>query len=52
MKRKVKVTSNEEINECKIKSIHISGKMVESEALVVAKSLGNDKFKAIYRMVG
>jgi hypothetical protein len=54
MKRKVKVTSNEEINEivcewfmnARSKDIHISGPMVQSEALTVAKSLGNDQFKA------
>jgi hypothetical protein len=54
MKRKVKVTSNEEINEvvcewfmnARSKNIHISGPMVQSEALTVAKSLGNDQFKA------
>jgi hypothetical protein len=48
------VTGNEEINEVvwvgperKIKkNIHISGPMVQSEALAVAKSLGNDQFKA------
>jgi hypothetical protein len=28
------------------KNIHISGSMVQSEALAVAKSLGNDQFKA------
>jgi hypothetical protein len=28
------------------KDIHISGPMVQSEALTVARSLGNDQFKA------
>jgi hypothetical protein len=50
MKRKAKVTGNEEINEvvCEwftnaiSKNIHISGPMVQSEALAVAKSLEND----------
>jgi hypothetical protein len=28
------------------KNIHISGPMVQSEALAVARSLGNDQFKA------
>jgi hypothetical protein len=42
MKGKAKVTGNE----CKIKNIHISGSMVQSEALTVAISLGNDQFKA------
>jgi hypothetical protein len=54
MKRKVKVTDNEEINEAvwewftnaRSKNIHISGPMVQSEALAVAKSLWNDQFKA------
>jgi hypothetical protein len=52
-KRKAKVTSNEEINELMWEwftnarsNIHISGPMVQSEALAVAKSLGNDQFKA------
>jgi hypothetical protein len=31
------------------KNIHISGPMVQSEALAVAKSLGNDQFKASTR---
>jgi CRISPR/Cas system Type II protein with McrA/HNH and RuvC-like nuclease domain len=34
------------VHECKIKTIHISGPMVQSEALAVAKSLGNDQVKA------
>jgi predicted DNA-binding protein YlxM (UPF0122 family) len=54
MKRKAKVTGNEEINEvvwewfmnARSKNIHISGPMVQREALAVAKSLGNDQFKA------
>jgi hypothetical protein len=54
MKRKAKVTGNEEINEvvwkwftnARSENIHISGPMVQSEALAVAKSLGNDQFKA------
>jgi hypothetical protein len=54
MKRKSKVTGNEEINElvwewftnARSKNIHISGPMVQSEALAVARSLGNDQFKA------
>jgi hypothetical protein len=54
MKRKGKVTGNEEINEvvqewfmnARSKNIHISGPMVQSEVLAVAKSLVNDQFKA------
>jgi hypothetical protein len=54
LKRKAKVTSNEEINEAVwqwftnagSKNIHISGPMVQSEALTVNKSLGNDQFEA------
>jgi hypothetical protein len=54
MKRKAKITSNEEINEvvwewftnARSKNVHISGPMVQSAALAVAKSLGNDHFKA------
>jgi hypothetical protein len=53
MKRKAKVTGNEDqrgsvgvVHESKIKNIHIFGPMVQSEALAVAKSLGNDQFKA------
>jgi hypothetical protein len=54
MKRKAKVTNNEEINEAvwqwftnaRSKNIHISGPIVQSEALTVAKSLRNDQFKA------
>jgi hypothetical protein len=53
MKRKAKVTAKEEINElvwewftnARSKYIRISGPMVQSEALAVAKSLGNDQFK-------
>jgi predicted DNA-binding protein YlxM (UPF0122 family) len=53
MKRKAKVTGNEEINKvvCEwvtnagSKSIHISGPMVQSEALTVANSLGNNQYK-------
>jgi hypothetical protein len=45
-----KVTGNEEINEvvwewftnARSKNIHMSGPMVQSEDLAVAKSLGND----------
>jgi hypothetical protein len=48
------VTGNKEINEvvwewfmnARSKNIHISGPMVESEALAVAKSFGYDQFKA------
>jgi hypothetical protein len=54
MKRKAKVTSNKEIDEVvwewftnsRSKNIHISDPMVQSETLAVAKSLGNDQFKA------
>jgi hypothetical protein len=54
MKKKAKVTNNEEIKKvvwewftnAKSKNIHIFGPMVQSEALIVAKSLGNDQFKA------
>jgi hypothetical protein len=54
MKRKSKVTGNEEINEvvwewftnARSKNILISGPMVLREALAVAKSLGNDQFNA------
>jgi hypothetical protein len=54
MKKKAKVTGNEEINKVvwewftneRSRNIHISGPMVQSEALAVAKSLGNDQFKA------
>jgi hypothetical protein len=54
MKRKVKVTGKEEINKvvwewftnARSKNIHISGPMVQNEALAVPKSLGNDQFKA------
>jgi hypothetical protein len=54
MKRKAKVIGNEEISEvvwewftnARSKNNHISGPMVQSEALAVAKSLGNDQFKA------
>jgi hypothetical protein len=50
-----RITSNEENNEivwewftnARSKSIHISGPMVQSAALTVAKSLGNDQFKEI-----
>jgi hypothetical protein len=50
MKRKAKVTGNDEINEVVwewltnaiSKNIRISGPMVQNEALAVAKSLGND----------
>jgi hypothetical protein len=53
MMGKAKVAGNEEINEVvwewftnvRSKNIHISGPMIQSEALAVAKSLGNDKFK-------
>jgi hypothetical protein len=34
------------VHECKIKRIHISCPVVQSEALAIAKSLGNDQFKA------
>jgi hypothetical protein len=51
MKKKAKVTGNEVVWErftnARSKSIHISGPMVQSEALAVAKSLGNDQFKAL-----
>jgi hypothetical protein len=55
MKRKAKVTTgNEEIDElvwewftnARSKNFHISGPMVQSEALTVAKSVGNDQLKA------
>jgi hypothetical protein len=54
MKRKAKVTGNEEINEvvwewftnATSKNIRISGPMVQSEALAVARSLGNGQFEA------
>jgi hypothetical protein len=50
MKRRAKVTGNEVVWEwfknARSKGIHISGPMVQSEALAVAKSLGNDQFKA------
>jgi hypothetical protein len=54
MKRKAKVTSNEEINEVAwkwftnagSKNIHTSGTMVQNEALAVAISLRNYQFKA------
>jgi hypothetical protein len=54
MKRKAKVTGNEEINMVvwewftngRSKNIHISGPIVRSEALAIVKSLGNDQFKA------
>jgi hypothetical protein len=53
MKGKAKVTGNEEINEvvwewftnARSKNIHISGPMVQSEALAVSKSIGNYQFK-------
>jgi hypothetical protein len=53
MKRKAKVTGTKENNEvvwewitnASPKTIHISGPMVQSEALAVAKSLRNDQFK-------
>jgi hypothetical protein len=56
MQRKTKVTSNEEINEVVFgwftnggsKNIHMSGPMIQSEALAVAKSLGNIQFKAFH----
>jgi hypothetical protein len=59
MNRKAKVTCNEEINEVvwerftnlNSKNIHISGPVVQSEALAVAKSVRNDQFK-VYRMDG
>jgi hypothetical protein len=52
-----KVTSNEEINvvvwewlrNARSKNIHISSPMVQSEALAVAKSIGNGQFKASTR---
>jgi hypothetical protein len=52
--KKAKVTSNEEIKEVVwewftnegSRNIHISGPMVQSEALAVAKFLRNDQFKA------
>jgi hypothetical protein len=34
------------VHERRIKNIHISGPMVLSEVLAVAKSLGNDQFEA------
>jgi hypothetical protein len=54
MKRKEKVTGNEEIDKVvrewftntRSKNIHISSPMVQSEALAVDKSLGNDQLKA------
>jgi hypothetical protein len=53
IKRKTKVTGNEEINKAvcefmnaRSKNSHISGPEVQNEALAVAKSLGNDQFKA------
>jgi hypothetical protein len=54
MKRKAKVTGNKEINEVLwkwftnaiSKNIHISSPVDQSEALTVAKFLGNDQFKA------
>jgi predicted DNA-binding protein YlxM (UPF0122 family) len=53
-KRKAKVTGNDEINKvvwewlmnARSKNIHISSLMVQSEALAVAKSLGNYQLKA------
>jgi hypothetical protein len=53
MKRKAKATGNEEINavvwewftNARSENIHISGPMVQSEDLAVAKSLENDQFK-------
>jgi hypothetical protein len=53
LKRKAKVTGNKEIDEvvwewftnARSKSIHISGLMVQSEAIPVAKSLWNDQFE-------
>jgi hypothetical protein len=49
MKRKAKVTDNEVVWEwfsnARSKNIHISGPMVQSEALAVAKSFGNDQLK-------
>jgi hypothetical protein len=53
MKRKAKVTGNEELSEivwewftnARSKNIHISGPMGQSEALAVARSLRNDQFK-------
>jgi hypothetical protein len=53
MKRKAKVTGNEDTEvvwvwfmNARSKNAHISGPMVPSEALTVAKSLGDDHFKA------
>jgi hypothetical protein len=54
MKRKTKATGNEEINEvvwewftnARSKNNHISGPVVQSKALALARSLGNDQFKA------
>jgi hypothetical protein len=54
MKRKAKVTDNEEISEvvwdwfvnARSKNIHMPSPMVQSEALAVPKSLRNDQFKA------
>jgi hypothetical protein len=34
------------VHECKIKNIHITGPMVQSEALAATISFGNDQFKA------
>jgi hypothetical protein len=49
MKRKAKVTGNEAVWEwfmnARSNNIHMSGPMVQSEALAVAKSLGNHQFK-------
>jgi predicted DNA-binding protein YlxM (UPF0122 family) len=57
MKRRAKVTGNEVvwewITKARSKNIHISSPMVQSEALTVAKSLGNDQFKGpTGRLVG
>jgi hypothetical protein len=57
MKRQAKVTGNEKINEvvwewftnARSKNIHISGPVVQSEALALTKSLGNGQFKASTR---
>jgi hypothetical protein len=54
LKRKTKVNGNGEINEAVwewftnsgSKNNHISGPMIQSEALAVARSLGNGQFKA------
>jgi hypothetical protein len=40
------------VHECKIKTIHISGPMVQSEALALAKSLGNEQVKASTEWLG